>query len=243
MLNRTDNPVERALTLNQATETRAGIQSQFQCSKDTKIVDRLSPLNGQYSPDTTAADDSTSSKYEKLNVEPVNHIENRNICDQRHFSVISNHYKNQGTSVFDLAAKPDAGVFNRAAQLGDQSFLHRRQQDPKLSNDNFATNCFQLGSSSKSPNASISNAAMCPPVVQCNGNDYSRHALSPALIEAAKVSPDVERLKLIEDVINAIVNAHMNTCIYTREKVAAKLRLYEETARSEPQVMRDYFLC
>lgn len=43
-------------------------------------------------------------------------------------------------------------------------------------------------------------------------------------------------LDLIEHTIQAVVDAHLNTCLYTRDKVAAGLREYELMLNTKPPV-------
>lgn len=52
----------------------------------------------------------------------------------------------------------------------------------------------------------------------------------------AKMTPPGERMELIEHVIATTVEAHMNTCNYTSEKVAEGLRHYYEMVSMESSV-------
>lgn len=56
------------------------------------------------------------------------------------------------------------------------------------------------------------------------------------LMEEAKLVPSGTRLQLVEHVISATMEAHMNTCNYTAEKVAEGLRKYNEMMKDKPKV-------
>ena len=61
--------------------------------------------------------------------------------------------------------------------------------------------------------------------------------LKPITAEA-KLVPSGTRLQLVDHVISATAEAHMNTCNYTAEKVAEGLRKYNEMMKDKPQVGR-----
>lgn len=56
------------------------------------------------------------------------------------------------------------------------------------------------------------------------------------LADESKTEPSDERMQLIEHVILMTVEAHMNTCHYTADKVADGIRRYKESVAKDPGV-------
>lgn len=56
------------------------------------------------------------------------------------------------------------------------------------------------------------------------------------LAEESKTEPSGERKQLIEHVIMMTVEAHMNTCHYTADKVADGIKRFKESVAKDPRV-------
>lgn len=65
---------------------------------------------------------------------------------------------------------------------------------------------------------------------------FLANATFQLLAEEAKMAPSSERVELIEHVITTTVEAHMNTCNYTLEKVTEGLRRYHEMMATQSSV-------